>query len=169
MFPPENVSSVGKETEKLPLSQFLLQFPLEVLLLLQVIHTTLTTLATLCPSTPHLEKTSLQPPSLEGNPTETTLSGNIGQLRSTRQVKKSANAVHIQNFITTERWTLEARAAALRNAEMQLISHRENVDSWKMKNLHRRMKVKVIVKKKRIDAPSNKIKTQSNIEVRYFK
>ena len=86
--------------------------------------TTLTTLATLCPSTPHLEKTSLQPSSLEGNPPETTLSENIGQYRSTRQVKKSANAVHIQNFITTERWTLEARAAALRNAEMQLISHR---------------------------------------------
>ena len=43
-------------------------------------------LSALCPSTPHLEKTSLQLSSLEGNPPETTLSENIGQCRSTRQV-----------------------------------------------------------------------------------
>ena len=84
------------------------------------IGTTLTTSATLCRSTSHVEKTTHL--RLKGPP-DTTLFENIGEYRSTRQVKKSANAMHIQNFTTTERWTLEARATSLRNAEMQLISH----------------------------------------------
>ena len=103
LFPPENASSVGKLT----LSQFLLQFPLEVLLRIP-------------------KKQAFSHLCLKGTTREYFVWK--CQTVSTRQVKKSANAVHIQNSIITERWTLEASQAALRSREMQLIRHRENVD-----------------------------------------